>query len=256
MIARLTVSGDNIQGVQFREILARAANKRSLKGKARNLGNGDVELLFLFKENEQDIRDCIANTFESIRRTGLIGGEDVDSIKINDKGLGEYSVKGEIADPETEKRISESKRFILTREHELQEIVWALQGAGKVFLVASKEVEELLGYKKVEVVGRLESVKRELLYIQLNIKNVDDPVCIKHFIADPLIDFSAGEKEEGDLIRNLVEFYHDYVSYKKGGTRAETDLEFVARARGLRESIDKRVKKFNNLKNMNINCLK
>jgi acylphosphatase len=245
MIHRFIISGDNVQGIQLRETIAKEANHSGLQGQARNVLTGEVEAIFICGKNKDAIKKCIDESIGKVIKSGLLDGEEADSIRINDKNR-QDSEPEEITDDKTEERLKQGK-FLLVREAELREMVWALQGAGKVFLSASSKVETLLGYKEKEVRGRLESVKRELLHMQNHIENVHEPVCIKQFIADPLIDMTAGKNEEEDLIRDLIEFYHDYVSYKKKGSRTpEAETEYTERIKILIEGINRQMERFNN----------
>jgi acylphosphatase len=243
MIYRYIISGDNVQGIQLRETIAKDANHYCLQGQTRNLLTGEVEAIFLCEKNEDAIKKCIGESIDKIIKSGLLDGDEIESIRINEKNRNEPEPE-EITDEKTEERLKKTK-FTLVREAELREMVWALQGAGKVFLSASLKVETLLGYKEKEVRGRLESVKRELLHIQSHMENVDEPICLKQFIADPLIDITAGKSEEKDLIRGLIEFYHDYVSYKKRKTSTpEAEKEFIERIKKLIEGINEQTKSF------------
>jgi len=244
MIHRFTISGDNVQGIQLREEVVKTANHARLKGRARNLLIGDVELFFVCDDNAKQIKECITQALSAVAGSGLLEKEEIESIMINGNKVQAFEPEL-ITDEKTEEALKKTK-FELVREHELREIVWALQGAGKVFLSASTKVERLLGYKEKEVRGRLESVKRELLHIQSHMENVDEPICLKQFIADPMIDITAGKSEEKDLIRGLIEFYHDYVSYKKRKTGTqEAEKEFIERIKKLIEGIDQQTKGFN-----------
>lgn len=247
MIAKCLVSGPSMQGVSFRETVARAADKAGLKGRAKNLQDGDVELLFIFdkKEDEELIKRCIAKALEKLADEGLVDADDVKAVKINDAEKDSFIIR-EIIDEDTENLLKNEKRFVVEREHELKETVWALQGAGKVFLSASKKVEAMLGYKEREVIGRLMSVQKELLYLQNHPGEVEEPVCLKQFIVDPLIDLD-GKPGEPDLIRDLIEFYHDYVSSKEQGWEMDPQ-KLVKRIDTLNEGIKGQIERLNNAK--------
>jgi len=159
-----------------------------------------------------------------------------------------------ITDDETENRLKNEKRFIVEREHELKETVWALQGAGKVFLSASRKVEALLGYKEREVVGRLMSVQKELLYMQDHPGGLKEPVCLKQFIADPLIDLEA-KPGKPDLIRDMIEFYHEYVSSKEREEKMDPQ-QLVKRINNLHQGIKEQIEKINNSKKQKDNGAK
>lgn len=260
MIARFNITGTSVQGVQLRESIAKVAENRGLNGQVRNLLDGSVEILIIYKDNYSEIKQCITEAVEIIRKRGLIDDLDIQSIEINGRNFDAFredtfEPDDKYEDKKTEKMIkSERNNFTIIRDHELKESVWALQGAGKIFLSTSKKVEEMLGYKEKEVIGRLESVKKELLYMQSNIQNVDDPVCLKQFISDPLVDFGAGKKEEEDLIRNLIEFYYHFLYYKKETPNLKEtekecrEAELVKHINSLKKGIEKEIEKLNNVK--------
>ncbi|ODS36249.1 MAG: hypothetical protein A7316_01400 [Candidatus Altiarchaeales archaeon WOR_SM1_86-2] len=241
MLAKFIVSGATIQGVQFRETLSKIAKNLELKGQVKNLHKGDVEVIFLYNDNEGIIRKCFEKTIGTLKEKELIDEWDAGDIKIDGNSLNEFEVY-KLDDPKTERKI---KDFRIIREHELKEMTWALQGAGRVFLSASKKIEGVLKRKKEEVIGRLNSVNQELLYAQTNLKNVDDLVCIKHFIADPLIFVSVGEQDEEDLIKMLIEFYYEFLRYKKLKEHItdKDEEDIVERIDALRERICKEIQK-------------
>jgi acylphosphatase len=247
MIAKCLVSGPSMQGVSFRETVAREADKEGLKGKAKNMPDGDVELLFIYdkKADEEPIKQCIKNALEKMAEAGLVEVDEIEAIKINDAEKDSFDLRP-VSDSDTENRLRHKKRFVIEREHELKETVWALQGAGKVFLSASKKVEAMLGYKERELIGRLISVQKELLYIQNHPGDVKEPVCLKQFIVDPLIDLEA-KPGEPDLIRDLIEFYHDYVTVREKGTGMDNG-EMVNRIDKLNDGIKRVIEKLNNAK--------
>lgn len=248
MIHRFIISGDNVQGIQLRETIAKEANHSGLRGQTRNLLTGDVETIFLCEKNEDSIKKCISESLDKVIKSGLLDGDEADSIRINDKKRHE-SEPEEVTDEKTEERLKKSK-FTLVREAELREMVWALQGAGKVFLSASLKIETLLGYKEKEVRGRLESVKKELLYMQSSFENVDDPVCLKQFIADPLMDLTAGEDEEKDLIREFIELYYEYRAYqKKAGHSEEEKNEMAMKIERAQTGTGRLIERLNNQRN-------
>ncbi len=248
MIRRFIISGDNVQGIQLRETISKEANHSGLQGQTRNLLTGEVEAIFLFENNEDAIKKCISESINKVIKSGLLDGDETDSIRINDKKRPE-SEPEEVIDEKTEEHLKKSK-FTLVREAELREMVWALQGAGKVFLSASLKVENLLGYKEKEVLGRLESVKKELLYMQNSFENVDEPVCLKQFIADPLIDLTPGEDEEKDLIRGLIELYYEYRAYKKKERHSEEEKnEMALKIERRQTEIGRLIERLNNQRN-------
>jgi len=70
-------------------------------------------------------------------------------------------------------------------------------------------------------------------------------VCIKHFIADPLIFVSVGEQDEEDLIKMLIEFYYEFLRYKKLKEHItdKDEEDIVERIDALRERICKEIQK-------------
>ncbi len=248
MIHRFIISGDNVQGIQLREAITREANHSGLQGQTKNLLTGEVEAIFICENNKDAIKKCINESVDKVIKSGLLDGDEAESIRINDKSRHE-SEPEEVLDEKTEERLKKNK-FTLVREAELREMVWALQGAGKVFLSASLKVETLLGYKEKEVLGRLESVKKELLYMQNSFENVDEPVCLRQFIADPLIDLTSGEDEERDLIRGLIELYYEYLAYKKIERHSKEEKnEMASKIETRRTEIDRLIERLNNQRN-------
>jgi len=243
MIARFIISGTSVQGVQLRETITKIARNLELKGQVRNLLDGTVEVLFVYRDNGEKIKKCLKKSIEIVEKKGLIDKKDVKEIRINEKTINEFEIDDTYEDKNMENKMND-RDFTIIREHELRETVWALHGAGRVFLSASKKVEDLLNYKRDEVIGRLKSVKKELLHIQSDIKNVDDPVCLKQFIADPLIDVSVGEQEERDLMRMLIEFYYNFVQYKKQEKKPpETEEIIIRQIDTLQKMIDVEIEK-------------
>lgn len=243
MIGRFNLSGAALQGVQFRETIADMARKLKLRGQVKNSNDGDVEVLFLYENKNEDLfKECFEKTIKDLTNKGLISESEAEGIRINEKPIKEFKVDDEYKDRKTEDEIKRINDFKIIREHELKEMTWALQGAGRVFMSSSKKIENVLELKKEEVIGRLNSVNKELLYAQTNIGNVDDLICIKHFIADPLICFM--ETDEEDLIRHLIEFYYEFLRYtKKGEISTEDKKSIVAQINSLQKKIESEIKK-------------
>lgn len=246
MIARFIINGPNVHGVQLRETVVNLGRSLRIKGQARNLLNGTVEVLFIYADNGEDIKKCLQRAILKLRENGMIDRSDFESVRINGKTVNEIEINDTYEDKAIEEKIN-ADDFTIIREHELQEIVWALQGAGRVFQFASKKLEGMLHYKRVEVIGRLRSVEKELMHIQNNIADVDEPVCLKQFIADPLIDLSAEKPVEEDLLRSLIEFYYGFIKYKKDYNKLpEKETEIIKTINKLQEMINKEIAAINN----------
>jgi len=202
-LCRIVIDGEtasSVQGAELRETVQKIARGMGITGQIRNV-KGKPRVEVICGKEKSDL------LFEEIN-------------KLKKRGDVLFRIKNIF---KTDELFDDFQDFDVVREDDLSEMVWALQGAGKVFVSASKKVEDMPGYKKSEVIGRLESVKKELLYAQGNIVNVDDFVCLKQFISDPLIDFTAEEKEEEDLIRRLIEFYHEFLYLKKYKEKLDED---------------------------------
>ncbi len=226
MLARFMISGSSVQGVQLRETIEKVARGSGLKGYAENSSDGKVKVLFVCNKNKKRIKDCFVTVLDICKKTGIMSKKDIALVNFNEKNISHLEFDDTYPDKKTEESLLKTD-FYVKREHEMQEMVWALQGAGKVFLSASSKIEELLNYKKLEVVGRLKSVKKELMHIQSNLSTSHDPVCTKQFIADPLFDFTVKEKEEDDLIRQLIEFYHQYVDYNISKSKPDAQKTMI-----------------------------
>jgi acylphosphatase len=244
MIGRL--SGATLQGVQFRETIADIARKLKLRGQVKNSNDGDVEVLILYENKNEDlIKSCFEKTIKALTDKGLIIESEADDIRINKRLIKDFKVDDTYEDRKTEDEINRTNEFKIIREHELKEMTWALQGAGRVFMSSSKKIENVLELKKEEVIGRLNSVNKELLYAQSNIGNVDDLICLKHFIADPLIYFMEKEGEEG-LIMQLIEFYYEFLRYIKNGKISDEDKKsIVAQIDNLQKKIESEIENRN-----------
>ncbi len=249
MISRFIISGTTLQGVQFRETISKIAKDSGLLGQVKNLHNGDVEALFIhnnIEDNHKIIRKCFENTIKNLIGKELIDNREVDDIKLNDCPIKEFKFDN-YTDPKTEDKIRKTHDFKVIREDETKEMMWALQGAGRVFLSASKKIESVLRLKKEEVTGRLNSVNRELLYAQTNIETVDDLICLKHFIADPLIFIDGACDEEQDLMRMLIEFYYEFLRYKKQREQPGDDKQILLKQiEYLQKRLTKEIREQNN----------
>lgn len=252
MIARFIISGPSVQGIQLRETIYKKARKNELQGRSKNLTDGTVKVLFVYKDKDNETKkkiiECLKDSIKAVMKSGLIDEWDAKNILINEKTADKITIDDDSYDDKnTENRINSNKFFTITREHEQQEIVWALQGAGKVFFLASQKIENVLIYKKMEVVGRLESVKKELLHVQSNLRNVDELVCVKQFISDPLIAIDKEKGETNKLVEHLIEFYHQFEHYRKNKVKTENeDIRFITMIETIEKEIDRTI---SNIKN-------
>ena len=119
----------DVQGVYFRQIIKEIADgdELMLKGQVRNLKDGSVEVICECERRKAK------NFYDSIIR------------KAKAKGI---RIKEEKCITPTEDIFEFKKEFKIIREDDLREMVWALQGAGRVF----KEQEEV---KRAEMINGL-----------------------------------------------------------------------------------------------------
>lgn len=195
---RIVVKGQQIQGVGFRERAAYAFNTLEIKGKARNIKEtGEVEFLLLSDHGEEALRQVIAGVIE---KTG-----ELIPIALEAK----IAHIAPVEEKYLEDTIAGVEKFEVLREDDLQEMVWALQGAGNLFMTATKTINELLRYKKNEMSMRLKAIRCELAHAQNkmgNAKNLD-LLCLGNFIANPLVSIHP------ETLQPLVDFYHDFAEF-------------------------------------------
>lgn len=212
---RVIVKGERVQGVGFRESASHALNKSNIKGFARNLKeSGKVELTLLFDGDESALRGLIK---------GIIG-------KISEKMPAaegaEIDRTDRLTDDYTERQISQSERFEVRREDDLHEMVWALQGAGTLFAMATEKIDLLLEFKEEERAMRIASIRCELAHAQEKLQNAKnlELACLKEFIANPLIDIDR------DALKRFVEFYYEFAEFREAPEdKRKSNLETMSR---------------------------
>jgi len=196
---KLLVKGQQIQGVGFRERAAYAFNTLGIKGNARNIKEtGAVEFLVLSDKGEESLRQVILGAIEKTSDLMPIARDAKIELILP------------VEDSHLENKLSKQEKFEVVREDDLHEMVWALQGAGNLFMTATKTINELLRYKKDERFMRLASIRCELAHAQNNIgaaKNLE-LVCLKDFIANPLVNIDAGK------LQRFVDFYHEFAEFR------------------------------------------
>lgn len=175
----------DIQGVQFREEIKKKACKLEIKGQVRNLKerpNGfQVEVIC-----ETESEEGATKFFEEIKRI------QNPLIKL-DKASAEMSTK----------LFNEFKDFNIVREDDLSEMVWALQGAGRVFAnqeeerrtVRENQLLESLTYELPTISNCWEYISTERKKRHFNL------ICIEKILSEP----PTGKKELVENIRNLYE---------------------------------------------------
>lgn len=191
-----------MQGVGFRERAAHALNRLNVKGFARNLKEGgEVELTLLFDGDKNLLEGMINGTIKKIaEKMPMVEGTVIDSKKT-----------ALFEDSYTESQIRELERFEVKREDDLHEMVWALQGAGTLFSMATEKIDRLLAFKEEERRMPLISIKCELAHVQDNLDNANslELICLKNFISNPLIAL------EPEALKRFVEFYHEFVEFRE-----------------------------------------
>ncbi|RLF94866.1 hypothetical protein DRN50_04710 [Thermococci archaeon] len=205
---RIVLKGDtpdDVQGINLRNEIARIAKNlrkegKNIRGQIRNIkGEAKVEILC----QGSDVREFI----ERLKK--FIDKEFKGKIKLN-----EYK----------EKRIVDLKDdFVIIREDDLTEMVWALRGAGKVFerlikLIDEKERERESKRKKSlllslenelsSIYDRADRIERREAHMKFRL------FCIENFLKEPPIDVDI-ELTKGlndlyeycDETNNLIDMY-------------------------------------------------
>lgn len=194
-----------MQGVGFRDSAAHALNElklneQKIKGFARNLKeSGEVELTLLFDGDKSRLEGTINGIIKKIaEKMPMVEGAAIGWI-------------APFKDDYTEGQIGQLKGVEVKREDDLHEMVWALQGAGTLFSMATDKIDRLLEFKEDERTMQLASIKCELAHAQDNLGNATNPelICLKHFIPNPLIAL------EPETLKRFVEFYHDFVEFRE-----------------------------------------
>ena len=133
-------TANSVHGSELREYIQRIANNMSINGQIRNIkGDSKVEIIC---EGEKEKLD---NFFKKIKKLE----------KCKDKLFN-------IKEVNNEEELFEFKEFKLVREDELSEMVWALQGAGKVFYATEKTRIESL----------YDGLKTGITYISIHTGNI------------------------------------------------------------------------------------
>lgn len=220
---RIVVKGQQIQGVGFRERAAYAFNTLEIKGKARNIKEtGEVEFLLLSDQGEEALRQVIAGVIE---KTGELIPIALEA---------EIAHIAPVEEKYLEDTIAGVEKFEVLREDDLQEMVWALQGAGNLFMTATKTINELLKYKKNEMSMRLKAIRCELAHAQNkmgNAKNLD-LLCLGNFIANPLVSIHP------ETLQPLVDFYHDFAEFKAIREEEERKKEMTNMANRIKKIME------------------
>lgn len=111
----------DLHGVGLRDLI-RQKLEGKIKGKIRNIAEG-VEIIYE-EDSEYGYKSIEADILNAIATNSLIDDEFKEKIKIEQKD-----------------KLFEDD-FQLDRSNELQEMVWALQGAGKMFKRVSEQITE------------------------------------------------------------------------------------------------------------------
>lgn len=117
-VRKIKITGIQIQGVTLRENIKEFANEKGFGGFVRNNKQLETVEVICKKKNEK----AFLKEIEDIKK------KDSDIIKI-DKAIPRNYIIDENGFP---------NEFIVKREDDLHEMVWALQGAGRVFAVVEK----------------------------------------------------------------------------------------------------------------------
>lgn len=194
-VYRVIVRGDRIQAVGFREGVATALKKMGLIGRARNVRDRQ-EVLLEIVPNEKFGKNDLQNAMDELHKENPLVKGEITDFKERD-------------DPDVEEEIRNSRTFLVVREDDLHEMMWALQGAGYLFNHATKMVTALLEIKKAEQDMRLKSLKIELTQTQNVLSETDktpptELTCLKDFISNPT------KELPGHMLEGLIAFYYEY----------------------------------------------
>jgi hypothetical protein len=181
----------DLHGVRMREHLRVGLDERK-RGHKDVLGseisniedNGKVEAVILANWRlPMDEIEALLKQYAVSNPT--LGDEDRGSINV------ELNV---IDDPAIYKRIEHSKKNRIITGSELKETVWALQGAGDLFLAASRDTRALLAIQKVSRKMQLEGLSFELQQLLDSLdaiskgKKAPDLVCVKSTLSRAYLD--------------------------------------------------------------------
>ncbi len=222
---------EDLHGIQLREKIKKLADEKNIVGMVQNeKSNGTVMVRCYAQGSEQ------ANEFfEKI----LVINDPLIENKIDQLKSEKRKV---ILEPEEKKPFQQE--FKINREDELSEMVWALQGAGKVFAIA-EEQREKHHQQKLE-----QALEHGLAHISNKASELKaNPKSVRHFILLTIEQFLREATAKNDLITNLYELYYlcDYVNrIQQAEKRQQKEPEMqgaLDRIRGLCESIQQKLGK-------------
>lgn len=168
-IRKIVIEGPQIQGVTLREKIKKIADDIKIRGFVRNLKDKKTVEIICIKDDNYN------NFFDVLNKIKNDDKFEINKITEHDHLLDENHFKD----------------FEIKREDDLQEMVWALQGAGKMFELTEKrrvkgQVKALI-YGLSEITDWLNSGKIVPL----------EPIALNNFLINCPID------NEQDLIENL-----------------------------------------------------
>jgi len=196
---KIILSGPRIQGIGLRDKITEYCNIHTIKGRIKNLPTGYVEVIFLEEEKTLDefLKGLSENVFHPMKKSGIL------------KATPEIRKK-EITDELLLNELVEKGKFFVEPADDLQEIVWALKGAGEVFNISAKEVRKIVKNQRQEKKTRLDSLITELSYSQPKLASIKEKehqlICLRHFLEEPMI-------EDEDVIKRLVKFYYEFMDF-------------------------------------------
>ncbi len=137
--------------------------------------------------------------------------------------------------------------ILIKRENELQEMTWALQGAGKVFMESLEVMREQQKGEIISDILFLESLKRELLEIHECLMNYDkilpERIRIKQFLISPPSNlYLYDEDKYYQLYEQIERIYMDInkVEYYLKLSRTFQDNDVLKLTDGITKLLDKK----------------
>jgi acylphosphatase len=187
---------EDLHGIQLREAVKKLADEKKLVGTVQNeKSNGSVIVRF-YAENEEQAKTFFEKILEI--QNPLIEGK-IDKLK---------SEKRKVVFSPEEKNLF-PQEFKIKREDELSEMVWALQGAGKVFAIAEEQREKRHEQKLKQALEHgMAHISSQASELKSNQKSA------RYFILLTVEQYLREATAKNDLITNLYDLYYlcDYVN--------------------------------------------
>jgi hypothetical protein len=239
-IAKLIIEGNqDLHGITMRDFLKGIFNKNEsiLASELENIQDGKVEARLLTDMTKSEV-EAFAKTIEGAipqKHPILSHKDDVKVSVIPHTG---------IKDDTLEERLSHAdgtNKHKIVRSSELEETVWALQGAGELFLEASKHTKNLLEIQTTSKDMQVEILRYELQFIDESFDKIIekfgrgeiDCIGIKSVLTRSYVN-------DKDIIKKLTELYYrilDFPNIDGKKDSVEYNNEKAIRKANIKESI-------------------